>query len=169
LLELETTDIWKKLLELDANERPMSHRDLMRLLRWDLAQWMDSGVAQITVNALKALDFTTGATSSSTQTAQKQGFGAVVDAEIRGKAGEIPEEILIQVPIYRDPAFMHNRYVIRLFLECDVISKTFVLKPLGDALDTAWDEATTLLGSHLEEQATGEDGNPICSVFFGRQ
>ena len=79
-------------------------------------------------------------------------------AEVRGNAGDIPEEVNLDVRIFNDQA-LKGRFRIRCAIEIDVTVGQFALIPLGSGLDGILDEQMAGLRELL--------GGLECPVFYG--
>lgn len=149
-LLLEPTRVWEKLSE--WAEKPsaafLGHREFMRELRVTFGDSFSPGELESLTASIGQLDFVQGERMQSVQIRNRESMGREVAAEVKASNGTIPEEVILDVRIYRDPALL-RRHEIRCLLETDPSNGRLALIPVPGQLDEAIDRELAGIGDML--------------------
>jgi hypothetical protein len=181
---LKATKVWSLLNA--WQEKPDSawkqHREFIRELRVTFGDSFGPGVLDRLLDSIGQLDFIQGERAQSVAVRNRESMGREVASEVKSLKGDIPEEVLLSVRIYRDPVLL-RRHSIRCLLETDPQNGRLALIPLAGQLDEALDIEMSGLGDMLrssvgssrrltgpdsettEEEAAAEWSIP---VFYGQ-
>jgi len=131
---------------------PMSQRDLLLFLRLGL------DVPDATVNLFRSLNWTDGKQLASNLGSGRESLGMQIQAECNGTDG-LPGEVTVQIPVYREFG-EREPWSVRLLIEIDVNTKTFLVCPGPGDLDAAIQAAQQSIGERLSRNLT-------CPVYYG--
>ena len=140
----------------------LTHSKFMRMLRLDLDVCFDAQVLESVLRSLSSYESEEGSRTASTVTRNRESLGREVMSELRAQNGEIPEDIVLQVRVYKDPALLKTRRV-HCKLETDPVGGgRFALLPFANELDNAIDAEMSDLGEILRSAINGT-GNRLVS------
>lgn len=164
-LELMTTDIWDCLFDLQDRRPKLDHREFMSLLRFKLCPYMDPGAAVRLLESAKIIEFGTNQNGTSVQSRGQTGFGSDVQSQVKSRVGELPDEIVVMIPIYTDE-MLSERVPVRLSIEIDPAKKSFEVAPLIDEMSTALESVMKTMRNVLESYSFDEESR-MAYVFYG--
>lgn len=147
---LTQTEVWKRLdnWSADPNTAWLSHKVFIRELRVTFGECFASGDLDRLIDAIGQLDFIQGERTQSVAVRNRESMGREVMAEVKSVKGDIPEQVLLGVRIYRDPILL-RQHPIRCLLETDPSNGRLALIPLAGELDNALDAEMQSLGELL--------------------
>ena len=152
-----------KLLSKFASDRDsafLTHPKFLRMLRLDLDVCFDAMVLESVLRSCAAYESEEGTRVASTVTRNRESLGREIMSELRAANGEIPEDVILQVRIYKDPALLKTRRV-HCKLETDPTGGgRFALLPYANELDNAIDAEMSDLGDVLRSAING-NGNRL--------
>lgn len=139
----------------DLPDRSLNQRDLIRLLRVELSDCATESSMRL-VQVARKMTATTASTMNRETRNNRESIGRDIEQEIVSAAGELPEEIALNVRLFNDPA-LRRKPTIRVAVEFDPATLLCQLFPHPGDLRNAIDDE--LQGIHtLIEQ---EFGGPI--------
>jgi hypothetical protein len=150
LCPLAQTKVWELLAlwEKSPNEAWKAHKEFFRMLRVTFGDSFESDALARLVESIGQLDFIQGERVQSVQVRNRESMGREVASEVKSLKGDIPEEILLSVRLYRDPVLL-RRHSIRCLLETDPQNGRLALLPIAGQLDEALDREMSALGDML--------------------
>lgn len=132
-------------------------KDFIRLLRVDLADCKTQEIMQL-INVCKAIDFSSTKKGSASVDHGRESMGFDIQDEVISKAGDIPEEVQIDLRIYEDRALDH-RYKITCIVDVDAQTGQFKLTPKPAEIRKAVEQEMAAIENIL--------GECDCPVYFG--
>ena len=183
---LMRTEVWKRLNEWsdDPGKAWMSHSVFIRELRVTFGECFSSDALDRLIETIGQLDFVTAERTQSVATRNRESMGREVMSEVKAAQGQIPEQVVLDCRIYRDPILL-RKHSIRCLLETDPAKGRLAVIPLAGELDNAMDAEMHSLGELLRasvraprmiaEEASGatqSPTSPACDwqipVFYGQ-
>ena len=161
-VQFQLTDQFKLLSSFATNRDAafLSHSKFMRMLRLDLDTCLEPQVLEHTLRACSAFESDDGTRVQSTVTRNRESLGREVMSELRSMSGDIPEDLVLQVRVFKDPAMVKTRRV-HCKLETDPSSGgRFALLPYANELDNAVDAEMADLGDFLRSTINGGNRLP---------
>jgi hypothetical protein len=158
-MKLEVSDAFAKLTELRTSKTWHEQKDFVRLLRIDLAGTLEQTVLLERVRKLK---FENGVITSSEVGRQKESLGREITSRVEAGQGELPEEVLLSVPIYKTLGET-ERHPVRCSVEVDPPMGRLRLMPLPDEIERVRYMAIGSIEDRLEEGL--KEGLP---AYYGR-
>ncbi len=156
-IKLQMTDEYKTVQGLkDWN---LDQKDFISLLRVRLADCTTPEVTQL-INACKAIGFSSQTKESREVGHGRESMGFDIQDEVQSKAGEIPEEVVLDVRIFDDRE-LEQRHKITCIVEICAKAGTFKLTPKPADLRKEMQREMDFLQGAL---TAGADG---CPVYFG--
>lgn len=139
------------------DETELDQKSFIRVLRLKLFDCLDKeGRDAITV--LRTINFSNSTTGHGVVEKSRESLGREIEAEVRSDAGEIPDELLLNIRLYEDRA-LQRRFTIRCALEIDSRKATFSLCPLPGQLEDAVATQMQMISEMLVDSCD--------RVFFG--
>ncbi len=139
-------------------EESYTQKEFISLLRVDLADCRTPSITQL-IAACKAIDFSSQTSGHKHVDHGRESIGMDVLNEVRSKAGDIPEEVVLDVRIFQDRA-LQQRHTITCQVEVDARGGIFRLVPLPADLRKAMDRDMEYLETMLQESS--------CPVIYGK-
>jgi len=158
-VHLLQTPQWKLLIDLAAASRSWSQKQFIRLLRIELSGCLGQDGPEI-IKVLRTIDYGSATAGKGNIQHGRESLGQELESEVRSAAGEIPEQILLRVRTFKDPA-LDSKWPIRCAIEIDSRSGEFELCPLPDELEEAMVEQLDVIGTLLNNSVQ-------CPIFRGR-
>lgn len=145
-LKLEPSDVFTLLRKIRAEKPWYEQKPFVRLLRIDLAGTLDPVVLLEKVRKLRweNSSATTGAVGR-----QAESLGREINNRV-DSAEPIPEEVVLQVPVYRTPGET-RRWPLRCTVDADPALGRLQLLPLPDEIERVLALATEDIGARLRE------------------
>lgn len=146
---LEHTDAFRLLQECASGQKNWDHRQFITILRtrlWDCL----GDQAESLIKTLRTVSSKSQSDTTSDQQADKSHYGTSITTEATSKNGPIPEELLLTVRLFTDPALTARR-TIRCALEKDPQALQFWLIPLAGQLEDALADEMKLIASKLTD------------------
>ena len=128
---------------MELERKPKTQAELIRLLRIELAGSIDKAL----IARFRRLDWTNNAKTAATAEHGRESLGQEVLAEVSGTE-DLPEELNLQVPVYRDVG-RTTVYTVKCAVEIDTVQATFCVTPLPGQLDLAQESALTAIRDEL--------------------
>lgn len=126
-----------------------THKAFMLMLRIDFETNIDPFALEQTIKACEAYSIDETGQTRSTVTRNRESLGNDIKSELRAGAGEIPEQLIMRVRVFRDPALLTTRQIV-CKLETDPTNGgRFAVLPLADEIDNAMDAEMRDLGDLL--------------------
>lgn len=122
----------------DNETENISQKKLLRLLRVNLKTALGE-LGNTLIPAISSIRWENGTRVSSQVGSDRESMGREINSEIRSLAGEIPDEIVLNLRLSRDPA-TPGRYPVRCVLQIDSSLHSFSLLPMAGELDRAWSD-----------------------------
>lgn len=141
-VRLDRCSEWNALME--AHEHRMNQEQLLTLLSLKLR---NTGITKELISRFRVLDWQVLQTNRQQKTANGDGYGKSLKAEV---LGELPEEIEISIPYYR--ILPTRRYQLTLVVETHPKEGLFTLHTLPNQLEQTETAAQTDVRIHLEEE-----------------
>jgi hypothetical protein len=116
----------------------LNQKQFLRLLRVNLKSALGE-LGNTLIPAISSIRWETGSRGASQVGSGRESMGREINSEIRSLAGEIPDEIVLNLRLSRDPA-TPGRYPVRCVLQIDSQQQTFSLLPMAGELDRAWSD-----------------------------
>lgn len=138
--------------------RAYTQRELVRVLRTELAEYVDPTV----ISQFSALKF--GSTDDSVATVRPaaQGLDRNIQRRVQAEnGGEMPEQILFRVPVYDIPEARDDAYPVKVYVEFDHEAGRFVLVTVHNDLRAAQEAAVQKVMAHLGEACSS-------NVYYGK-
>lgn len=146
-LKLETSDVFATLMKLGETKPWMDHKPFVRMLRIDLAGALEPGILE----RARSLIFESDSKASSVVTREKESLGRSISASVRAANGELPEEVELNVPVYKTAGESRQRYLIRCAIDVDHDQCRLRLFPLPDEIERVRQLAVESIGERLGE------------------
>lgn len=143
------TDIWTTVLKF-AGKQQADHKALVRLLRHDLAGFVDP----LILAAFRSLDFEAMQRALSIQNHGKQSLDAQVTAQVMG--GDKPEGFTVVFPVFANRELRNYKCTVGITVDIDAAEKRVTLQAVPDALDTALDDALENAADRLRAELLEE-------------
>lgn len=125
------------------------HKAFVLLLRIDFEDCISPEQLDYLVRALGSLEFTDGSRTSSTVARNRESLGREVLSEVKTLNDlDIPEQVVLQVRLFTDPALQSRRQIV-CKLETDPVKGQLALLPLANELENAMDKEMSDLGDML--------------------
>lgn len=138
-------------------EKEFSQRDLLRLLRVDLASAATES-SEVLRKAAKVINSRVLSTTHGTVVKNRESMGREIDSEVISADGDIPDTVQFRCEVFDDPAF-RKIYTFTVRVELDPKEVTFHLLPLVRELRDAENEQRQHIQSLLSSLT--------CPVFLG--
>lgn len=155
-LPLVKSHQFTRLIQLSAKPE-LSQTDLIRLLRIDLAG--AAGRAEL-LGTVRSIKWRTAAAGNANIQHGNESMGKSIEAEVSG-AGAIPEQVLVNGPVYRNYGERDESFGVMCDLEIVPADQVFRFKPLPDEIERVTEAA---LEGIRERIATNLQG---VSIFYG--
>jgi hypothetical protein len=128
------------LKKLSAAAQPLTHRELVQLLRVDLAGTTPPGL----LNSVKQIKFMRNEEGHSTVSNGSESLGRSVEAEVRSTLDEIPEQVNLSIQVYLNQGENDQRWPVVCDLQADVQTQRFVFRALPGEIEQAilWHQGT---------------------------
>lgn len=156
-LPLEHTDEWKVIASL-GRQSPMGQREIIRLLRVDLCDCIN---LPSLITSLRKIKFKTASSGGANIQHGNESLGREIEAEVSGIDGSIPEQVTLQVRVYKNFG-EDERWPVRCDLEIDPHKQEFVFRPLPADVNEAQLLAQGSIRQRLQTALTG-----AVPVYFG--
>ncbi|MDM4015812.1 hypothetical protein [Roseiconus lacunae] len=138
-------------------------RELVRVLRTRLAGCVDN---KDFLSIVRQVEFDVNRGSHGTVNHTGESLGRSVTMEARTKVGEIPEEIIVRLPLFQVPHDLATEMVLRCAVTVEPESQKISIEPTGNVLAVerkrVMSEVIELLESHNDADATIVSGR--CEV-----
>ena len=144
---LETSDVFRKVMELKNSPRPFEQRDFIRLLRVDLAGTLEPVVLLSKVRTIK---FSTTADATSVKKAQVDSLGKTIRSQVETDGGDLPEEVALSVPVFKSFGLRFS-VPVKCAVEVFPADGTFKLVPMPDEIERAQHDAIRRIAEKLGE------------------
>ena len=145
---LETSDVFRKVMELKANSRPFDQRDFIRLLRVDLSGTLDPVVL---LNKVRTIKFSTTGEATSVKKAQVDSLGKTIRSQVETDGGDLPEDVMLYVPVFKSFGLRFS-VTVKCAVEVFPADGTFKLVPMPDEIERAQHEAIRRIAEKLVEK-----------------
>lgn len=145
-MQLPQSHEFTKLENLERCRTPMKQRDFINCLRIDLCGAVEPEI----VNRFRSIGFTSQAAAKATVNAGKESLGKDVLHEVLCDGAAPPEEIAVNLCVYRDLAEMNHRRAIRCAVDTNMQEQNFTLIPLGGELERARRETDAMIQADLQ-------------------
>lgn len=152
---LETTEEWDSLLLAGENWYPQ--KQFVRMLRNTFGPCATDSSRRLLQTA-RIIAFNQSVAGHGKVELGRESLGRDIEAEVRSEAGDIPEEITLNVRIFTDP-YTTARHEIRCLVDVNAREGTFNLAPLEGDLNDALEVETVRIVDRLKQS-----GGP---VFLG--
>lgn len=151
----------RRLAELEQHKPAFSQAEIIRELRITFAGCL--GPAGNLVEILRRVKF--NATQDSDQTIQhgKSSLGKQITAQVTG-AGIIPEDFVMDVPVFTSPRLAHIRQAVHVALEPDAATCRFQLIPFPGRVEAAVSMGEAAVGADIKTEL----GALRVPVYFGK-
>ncbi|MEO1063772.1 MAG: hypothetical protein AAFZ07_20330 [Actinomycetota bacterium] len=143
-----------------GSPRALSQRELIVTLRTRFAACLDDAGREL-IRVLRTIRFSDVSGGNATVETGRESLGRDLESEVRSEAGDIPDEVVLDVRIFDDPA-LQRRQTVRCLLEINTREVTFELLPYGDEVERVIEDQLVAIRTLLE---AGLDGIP---VYAGR-
>jgi hypothetical protein len=156
---------WNKLRQIEDQDAPVAftQKELIRLLRFYLK------ANEVLITAFRRLSFQAIIGGAGDVGKSRESLGRTIEAEVQG-AADLPEEIVVRVPIYTNTG-EREEYPVRLLLEYDGQAQRILLLPEPGALDQLQEQHQADIHSRLSA-ALGEDdpqdNAKAVPIYFGK-
>lgn len=137
----------------------LDQRRLIRSLRTSLAGCIDHANF---VQILRQLEFDVNHGSRSDVHHGQESLGRKVEKEVRAKAGEMPEEIVIRLPLYKVPHDVPTIIELKCAVTMDIDNEQISIEATGDSLSRESKRVMTDIIGRLDGMMPEE-----CLVVFG--
>ena len=155
--ELAYTPTWKKIDWL--GEQWLAQKAFVRLLRITLADAATESSQQL-LRVARVLAFSNSSAGHGKVEHGRQSLGLDIEEEVKSEAGEIPDEITLNVRIFDDPRTT-RRFEIRLAVDINAREGTFNLCPVPGSVEEALEDQVNTIGGWLDHEL------PDVAVFRG--
>lgn len=155
-LPLVKSNQFAKLIEL-AKDPELDQPELIRLLRIDLPGAAGRAELLATVRNIK---WRTASAGNANIQHGNESMGKTIEAEVSG-AGNIPEQVLVSGPVYRNHGEREAAFGVLCDLEIVTADQVFRFKPLPDEIEKVTDAALAGIRDRLV------DGLGKVDVFYG--
>ena len=133
----------------DRNSAWLGHKAFVLLMRIDFEDCINPQQLEYLVKALATLEFQDGSRISSTVSRNRESLGREVLSEIKSLNDlEIPEQIVLMVRLFNDPALLARRQIV-CKLETDPTNGRLAILPLANEIENAMDSEMSALGDML--------------------
>lgn len=153
---LENTGEWDALLLAGENWYPQ--KQFVRLLRNTFGQCATDSSRRL-LHTSRIVAFSQSVAGHGKIEHGRESLGRDIEADVRSEAGDIPEEITLNVRIFTDP-YTTARHEIRCLVDVNAREGTFNLSPLEGDLNDAIEAETARIVDRLKQT-----GGP---VFLGQ-
>lgn len=155
-VRLNTTRCWDLLSAWadTPSQAWLPHKEFIRTLRVTFGDCFENGSLKQLCESIGQLDFIQGERTQSVAIRNRESMGREVASEVKSLKGDIPEEVVLSVRVYRDPVLL-RRHTIRCLLETDPQNGRLALIPLASQLDEAMDLEMGSLGDLLRASVRG--------------
>lgn len=154
-LALERSDVFAVLLVLRHQKPWYDQRAAIRLVRIDLAGTMSPAVL---LDRLRKVKIENGQAVTSEARHARESLGRSINAAVSGEA-ELPEGVVLDVPVYKTPGEADARYPLSCSIEIDPLRLEFFrLLPYPDEMERVGALAVAAIGERLREELS--DGVP---------
>jgi hypothetical protein len=143
-LVFDRSDQWNLILVLKGER--YDHKTFVRLLRTHLSDALPAGDL---LEKIRTLRFENGAITNTTVKRQEESLGKTITARVDAGKVEIPEEVVLSVPMYNNPG-EEDRYPIRCIVDVDAEFQKFALIPVPGAIEEAYKAASRSVATRLE-------------------
>lgn len=159
-LALKPTPEWVTLTKLSTERKRMPQPEFISLLRIDLADVL-TDAARALIKAVRILRWSSGESTDAAVTRNRESLGSNLEAGVVAEAGDIPEEIVLDVRPYDDRAIA-TRVAIKCAVETHPATHELQLIPLPGELRRGLDRAVLCVQERLTADCE-------CPVFYGRK
>ena len=138
-------------------EKRFDQKQFRRLLRIDLGKYARSNDL---LQWVSSVSFSEQSGEKFKRTQTTESFGKAVRAEVVSSAGECPEELVLDVPIFDDPGLVRDKFELVCAVEILFDESRFQLIPYPGQIQLAVDRAVYIIGQRLHAALA-------CPVFRG--
>lgn len=138
-------------------KQQFTQKEFISLLRVTLDDCKTPDVAKL-ISTCRAVDFSSKTTGSSSVGHGRESLGMDIQEEVISKAGEIPEEVSLNVRPYQDRA-LQQRHQVKCMVDLDVKQGLFKLTPLPADIQNLFDSEMEFLERIL--------GECTCPIHYG--
>lgn len=138
-------------------DNELSQKEFIRKLRILLADALGEQLDSV-VKVMRDIKFGSRSEGAGSVQRGKESYGKSIEAQVYSEVGQIPEELVLSVRVFDDPA-LKVRYPLRVALEIDTAANTFSLLPSQQAITNLLDEALGGIRDLL--------GKIDCPVYYG--
>lgn len=138
-------------------DNELSQKEFIRKLRIVLADALGEQLDSV-VKVMRDIKFGSRSEGAGSVQRGKESYGKSIEAQVYSEVGQIPEELVLSVRVFDDPA-LKVRYPLRVALEIDTSANTFSLLPSQQAITNLLDEALNGIRELL--------GKIDCPVYYG--
>jgi hypothetical protein len=128
VMQFELSDQFKALMEL---KHGVVQKKLVRALRTTLAGCVGR---EDFLQICRQIEFDVNRASRGEFSNTKESLGRSVEREVRAKAGEMPEEVFVTVPLYSVPHDVNTNITLQCAVMLDIEAETIALEPTGNSL-----------------------------------
>jgi hypothetical protein len=153
-LELVESELFTKVRELAAFRRAMTQKELVRLLRIDLAGALEPAAL---LNPVRRMTWSSSGETRATVERNRESMGKDIALTVRADA-DIPEEVNLRVPVFANPGEGEHDVLVRCAVDVEPLEQTFRLIPLPGEVDNAVHTALADIAARLQQ--TLNDGVP---------
>jgi hypothetical protein len=143
-LSFNNSDQWNLVLVLKGER--YDHKTFVRLLRTTLSDALMPGDL---LEKIRTLKFENGSITSTTVKRQEESLGKTITARVDAGKVEIPEEVVLSVPMYTNPG-EEEHYPIRCIVDVDPEYQKFALIPVPNAINEAQKAAAQSIAERLD-------------------
>lgn len=147
--KLESTREYTLLQKIAATPQVFDQKGFIRFLRSEFWDCLNYDSRENLLKCLKELSFSNNVSGTSKSSGGRQSMGLDIEEEVRSAVGTLPDEITLNVRLFRDSALCARQRV-TCDLEIDVSTKpAFSLVPIKSQLDEALDNEIADLQKYL--------------------
>lgn len=149
-VELEPTPVWEMLTKWNEGEPAwFSQKNFIRLIRTKLVENLSDAQRDQIVDAIRYIEFSAGERTVGNIQRGREQMGKEVLAEMKTmREVPIPEEVVLSVRIFTDPALL-SKHQITCLLETNPAAGQFALVPISSEITMAMDNEMSALGDML--------------------
>lgn len=161
-IPLSFTDQFKTIRSLKGST--FDQRGVIRLLRYSLHDCLGESGAYF-LKEVRSIDFKSFTTGHGDYSNGRVSLGREIEEEVQTRTkNPLPDEIVLNVPIYTDPTLRGMKFPIRIGVEIEASNQTFALAPLAGELENVLDAVM----EKVRDQCLPAEGGDDYEVFFGQ-
>lgn len=144
LMQFELSDQFRVFEKL---KHGLQQRELVRILRTSLAGCVEHNEF---LKIVRQLEFDVNRNARGSVSHTKESLGRSVDKEVRTKAGDMPEEISVRLPLFKVPHDIPSEMVLQCAVTLDIDNEKIAIEPTGSSLSAERNAVMLNIVNHLD-------------------